>query len=419
WNNVLSLTVGDRGVGSLSIADGALVSANNVNVGGSSGGEGSGEIIVRGVDADGNASILRSAGSVSIGNWSNGTMTIQDGGQVVAGSQGSVAANRGTTGTVLVTGTDDNGGASTWSNANGLDIGGQGDGSLTVTAGGAVTAANHIYIGRSSTSSGTVVVSGVGDAGAASILSTEADLRIGESGAAVLTVGDGGVVSGGTAFLAYNAGSSGTLNIGAAADEGAAEAGHFDFTLLEFRGGEGTLVFNHDSEDYLFSAGLDSRGDGAHRIEHYAGQTILAGDGAGFAGITTVRGGTLVIGGSDGTGSLGGTINVLDGARIGGTGTIGTAGSLVTVGAGGILAPGNSIGTLSVAGDLTFAAGSIFEVELAGGGNTPGVHNDLLQIGGVASLDGGTVSVIALDPQVSYQDGQIYTILTAEGGVTG
>src|SRR5690606_6055538 len=116
-----------------------------------------------------------------------------------------------------------------------------------------------------------------------------------------------------------------------------------------------------------------------------------AGDSSGFAGVTTLYGGTLLVGGTDGAGSLGGTVDVLDAARLGGSGTIGTAGSSVGIAAGGILAPGNSIGTLTIAGDVTFAAGSIFEVEIIGGGNTPGVHNDLLAVGGVATLNGGTV----------------------------
>src|SRR5690606_7076471 len=143
-------------------------------------------------------------------------------------------------------------------------------------------------------------------------------------------------------------------------------------------------------------------------IEHHAGQTTLSGEGSGFAGTTTLYGGTLLVGGADGAGSLGGTITVLNAARLGGTGVIGSAGSDVTIAAGGILAPGNSVGTLTVAGDVTFAADSIFEVEIIGGGTTPGVHNDLLSVGGAATLDGGTVQVVTLDPRTSYQQWQAY-----------
>src|SRR5690606_20766839 len=126
--------------------------------------------------------------------------------------------------------------------------------------------------------------------------------------------------------------------------------------------------------------------EGTHRILHHAGHTTLTGDSSSFTGTTTVYGGTLLlVGGLDGAGSLGGTIDVLDTARLGGTGA---AGSLVSIATGGTLAPGKSIGTLTVAGDVTFAGGSIFEVEIIGGGNTPGVHNDLLSVDGIATLEG-------------------------------
>jgi len=123
-----------------------------------------------------------------------------------------------------------------------------------------------------------------------------------------------------------------------------------------------------------------------------------------YTGGTTVNAGTL-----DVAGSLASTVAV-DGGQLAGTGMIGG----LTVTSGGTLAPGNSIGTMTVAGNMTFGAGSILETEIAGNGTS-----DLLAVGGTATLQGGTVSVIALDPETSYQTGQTYTILTAAGGVAG
>ncbi|OYX71912.1 MAG: hypothetical protein B7Y95_11960, partial [Rhizobiales bacterium 32-66-11] len=129
------------------------------------------------------------------------------------------------------------------------------------------------------------------------------------------------------------------------------------------------------------------------------------GDGAGFTGLTTVANGLLSV-----NGTLGGPINVLSGGTLGGNGTMGP----VTVSSGGTAAPGNSIGTLNVNGDVTFNSGSFYQVEVASNGTS-----DLIAASGRAILNGGTVQLSALDPAVSYRNGQNYTILTAAGGITG
>ena len=421
WINGAGLTVGERGEGLLTVADGGLISATSLALG--AGGDGHGTVLVSGIDSAGNASAIESTGSVSVGNWSNGDMTIEDGGQVVAGSYGYVASNRDTVGSVLVSGADGDGNASTWSMGNALHVGSQGDGTLSIVDGGAVLAGQSgslgsITIGGSATGVGKVLVSGSSGAGTASILSGRHDVTIGSSGAGTLTIAEGGVVTGEDGYIGFYDSGAGTLNIGAAAGEAAAGAGMFDVATLEFRAGDGTLVFNHTDADYLFAAGLNSDGAGVHRVEHQAGHTTLTGDGSGFTGQTTLSGGTLFVG-AGGAGSLGGDIDVLASTLLGGSGTVGSPGSSVHIGGGAVVAPGNSIGTLTVAGDLTFAAGSTFEVEIGGGGTTPGVHNDLLSVGGSATLEGGTVEVVTLDPETSYQEWQVHTILTAEDGVSG
>lgn len=68
-----------------------------------------------------------------------------------------------------------------------------------------------------------------------------------------------------------------------------------------------------------------------------SGTETLTGNNAGFAGPTTVQGGTLAV-----NGSLGGTLSVLSGARLQGIGTVGTTTNA------GVIAPGNSIGTLRI-----------------------------------------------------------------------
>lgn len=136
--------------------------------------------------------------------------------------------------------------------------------------------------------------------------------------------------------------------------------------------------------------------------------TLTGTNDAAYPGTFRLQGGTLLV-----EGSMAGTgfSNLDNAATLGGTGTVGSIEMLN----GGTVAPGSAaIGTLNVAGDVLFGAGSTFAVEIAGDGT-----GDRLAAGGAATLDGGTVSVTALDPETSYQHGQSYTILTAAGGVTG
>lgn len=120
-----------------------------------------------------------------------------------------------------------------------------------------------------------------------------------------------------------------------------------------------------------------------------------------YTGPTTVTNGRLAV-----NGSITSDVTVGPGGSLGGAGTI-----IGRVTNGGMLAPGNSIGTLSVTGNLTQAAGGTYQVELNNQGQA-----DRVNVAGIAVL-GGTVNFIA-DPG-SYAPQQTYTILNAAGGVTG
>ena len=76
------------------------------------------------------------------------------------------------------------------------------------------------------------------------------------------------------------------------------------------------------------------------------------------------------------------------------------------------VAPGASIGTCNVNGPVTFQAGSTYEVEANAGG-----QSDRIAATGAAALTGGTVQVLART--ATYARQTRYTILTANGGVTG
>ncbi|MBL8557238.1 MAG: autotransporter domain-containing protein [Hyphomonadaceae bacterium] len=76
----------------------------------------------------------------------------------------------------------------------------------------------------------------------------------------------------------------------------------------------------------------------------------------------------------------------------------------------GTVAPGNSIGTLTVNGNYTHGANAILEIEFDGSGGI-----DLLDIEGTATLNGGTLRFISLGGA----EGMGGTFLRADGGITG
>lgn len=180
----------------------------------------------------------------------------------------------------------------------------------------------------------------------------------------------------------------------------------------------GSLVTNTD----LFSGNVDiSEGanltfnqnmDGIYAgVVNGAGELVLSGgttttftgDSSAFGGSVDVRASSLVV-----NGALGGSVIIGSGSSLAGSGSLGN----VTLGSGATIRPGNSIGTLAV-GDITFATGSVFEVEVDATSNS----SDLIAASGTATLNGGSVVHIGLNG--NYRPTHTYTILTAAEGVNG
>ncbi|MDH7785656.1 outer membrane autotransporter protein [Ochrobactrum sp. 19YEA23] len=163
-----------------------------------------------------------------------------------------------------------------------------------------------------------------------------------------------------------------------------------------------------------FSGQLDGT-PGSVFIKDSADTLLLNGDNSTFRGVTIVEGGKLIVGDANNSSAmLGGNLTVLSGATLGGYGSVGNT----TIQAGGILSPGNSIGILTVDGDLTLAPGSTLEVEIAASGPS-NRRSDIVGVTGMAAISGGMLSVSAIDPETSYQSGQTYTIMHADGGING
>ncbi|MGF6456526.1 subtilase-type serine protease [Pseudomonas frederiksbergensis] len=169
-----------------------------------------------------------------------------------------------------------------------------------------------------------------------------------------------------------------------------------------------------DQTDYAVGMARDSAA--ANRvyegslIKSGAGRLMLTGDNT-YRGPTTVNGGLLAV-----NGSLTSAVTVNDSGTLGGNGRI----AALTTHSGGTVAPGNSIGTLHVSGDVTFAAGSTYAVELSP------TRSDQIIAGGTATISGATVSLslensptLLSTQQVQSLLGHQYNILQAAGGIEG
>lgn len=147
------------------------------------------------------------------------------------------------------------------------------------------------------------------------------------------------------------------------------------------------------SDDLTYSGLLSGAGD-IRKLG--AGQLRLTADSSAFAGQTTIDAGSLRL-----DTPLGGNLRLNAGTRLQGTGILG--GNLVSQQ--GTLAPGNSIGKLTLGGDLTLDAKSVLDMEVEAD-----LTNDKIVVGGTANLD-GTLHIIALPG--NYAPSSTYTLLTA------
>jgi fibronectin-binding autotransporter adhesin len=128
------------------------------------------------------------------------------------------------------------------------------------------------------------------------------------------------------------------------------------------------------------------------------GTTILTGNNT-YTGSTTVNAGTLVVNGSIANSAV--TVNT--GAILAGTGTVGPT----TINNGGAFAPGNSPGTMTVAGNLAFQSGALYLVQV----NPSNASSTNVIAGGSATLAGTVGAAFAPGSYVS----RMYTILSAGG----
>jgi len=391
WDNSDNLSVGqgNSASGSLSISDGGVVTnvvgyigqlANSVGT----------------VTVSGSGSAWNNSSYLYVGDYGSGYLTISNGGSVT-NTWGYIGDYLGSTGSVEVSGLGSN-----WVNSSSLTVGYEGLGSLTISDGGRVT--NVVgCVGRDAGSIGTVHVSG-----SDTTWFNDCPLHVGYNGSGIVTQNDGDVFIGGTLYLAYYAGSSGAYNLngGKLTVEGlAAGEGAYALNL-----GGGTLAANIDFSTSinatLFSIStIDTQGHDIYWDGVLSGNGALSKAGTGaltlagvntYTGNTFVDGGTLIVNGS-----------ITSDVYVGSAGILQGAGTVARLTNSGTVAPGNSIGTMTVAGNYRQNPGATLEIEINDAG-----ASDRLNITGDATIEGGRVLVLA--ESGNYTIGQTYTFLTAD-----
>jgi len=357
-----------------------------------------------GISAQGNNAVVSNAGAITGGDFgsgisvsgddakatSSGTITITDiaAGISVQGDRAVITHSGTINGGVQSAGIAFNGFSSTITNSGHI-VGGDdargifvfGD-SNTITNSGTITVGSGFAAGIDANSfagSNDIINTGTINVGAGAT-----GILVGSSG----TVFNSGTINAATGFAAIEFCGCGTnvltLGPGSVINGYVLGTGTDTFQL----GGTGKDTFN------LSLIGAGQQYDGFSTFNKVDGSNwTVTGTGAQD---WNVLGGRLSV-----NGIINGLVTVNAGGTLGGTGTIDN----IFVN-GGALAPGNSIGTLTVAGSLTFSAASSYMVEISG------ANSDLTNVAGLAVLGGATVVVIP-SGTVTKQ----YTILTATGGV--
>jgi T5SS/PEP-CTERM-associated repeat protein len=178
WNNVGSLDVGNYGRGTLSIQNSGAVANTNGYIGHLSDSIGTATV-------DGVGSTWTNSGDLYVGHTGSGTLSVSNGGKV-SNFNANIGAVSGSDSTARVDGP-----GSVWTNNSVLAVGSSGAGALSITGGGVVSSTIG-RIARASGSSGTVVIDGANSRWSASNVFT---MGLFDTGTATLNVQNGGVLS--------------------------------------------------------------------------------------------------------------------------------------------------------------------------------------------------------------------------------
>ncbi|ODR97891.1 hypothetical protein AUC68_10150 [Methyloceanibacter methanicus] len=322
-------------------------------------------------------------------NWGTGFIDIATTGDVTSNASAAIyALNSGANSTDITVKT---GPGTVQGSTRGIDARNFGQGSIKITTGGGVTGNADEGIYARSVNAGDIGIT-VASTGTVTSLGPHGDdFAVASTGASTTLIVSGTLKGGGGGAVefdqtnAYNdrlelrPGFQITTN-GAAGAKNTVLAGD----------GTDTLAFGGTGEDTFDLGDID---DGTNTKQFRSFETFRVESGTwSFSGTTT-----------EAFSQTGGTMK--------GTGTFG--GLTVT---NGTLAPGNSIGTMTVNGNFTLGSGSIFEVEVNAAGQSDKV---LVRSGGSVNLTGSVLRVMAQNG--NYNPTTDYTIIDNDGAdaVTG
>ncbi|WP_425605798.1 autotransporter outer membrane beta-barrel domain-containing protein [Paraburkholderia translucens] len=394
------------------------------------------------------------------------TLTLQTGsttsGAIELGT-GGVSATISAANTGITLGSnillDDANAALAISNDNNLNVSGiiSGSGSVTVSGTGTLTLSGvNSYSGDTTISSGTLALSGAGSIARSSGVTDNGTFDISgtTNGTSITSLSGGGFVTlGGKTLTLTNASGtfggtisgSGSLTLASgtetltatnsytgattvdtgstlaltgtgsvAASIGVTDNGTFDISgtnsgaSIQNLSGSGTVALGSRTLTLTNASGTFNgafTGMGS-LIKQGTGTLILDGNSASFAGTTEIAAGLLEVGDIDNAQAvLGGNVTVDKDGTLRGHGTV-----TGDVSNSGTVAPGGSIGTLTIDGNYTQASNATLSIEVS-----PTAASKLV-VNGSATLNG--VLAITYDPG-TYSPGSKYTLVSASNGISG